>query len=158
MKLKRLFSNTNGAAFWQLLECVNDDQVTYYASGSRDLQPSEGDPSPLLTPDPLPDPAEEPLPLPPPTPTSAPTTDIVTAPLTTNVQVLTNLTAHCLVHVNEDTRLSLHWIFALQSNQSTTGNVKSRINLLLNNETLFKSTSLDNETLFKLLLIVVFID
>ncbi|KAG5338469.1 TINC protein, partial [Acromyrmex heyeri] len=69
-----------------LLECVNDDQVTYYASASRDLQPSEGDPSPLLTPDPLPDPAEEPLPLPPPTPTSAPTTDIVTAPLTTNAQ------------------------------------------------------------------------
>ncbi|XP_044018083.1 protein tincar isoform X2 [Aphidius gifuensis] len=40
----------------KLLECVNDDQVTYYASGNHDLQPSEGDPSPLLTPEPLPDP------------------------------------------------------------------------------------------------------
>lgn len=74
---------------------MNDDQVTYYANANRDLQPSEGDPSPLLTPDPLPDPPEEPLPLPPPTPTSAPTTDIITAPLTTNAQVLTTLTAHC---------------------------------------------------------------
>ncbi|XP_011690592.1 PREDICTED: protein tincar [Wasmannia auropunctata] len=80
----------------KLLECVNDDQVTYYANASRDLQPSEGDPSPLLTPDPLPDPAEEPLPLPPPTPTSAPTTDIVTAPLTTNVQMNGGQTPRCL--------------------------------------------------------------
>ncbi|XP_018342068.1 PREDICTED: protein tincar isoform X1 [Trachymyrmex septentrionalis] len=80
----------------KLLECVNDDQVTYYASASRDLQPSEGDPSPLLTPDPLPDPAEEPLPLPPPTPTSAPTTDIVTAPLTTNAQMNGGQTPRCL--------------------------------------------------------------
>ncbi|KYM98390.1 hypothetical protein ALC62_10914, partial [Cyphomyrmex costatus] len=80
----------------KLLECVNDDQVTYYASASRDLQPSEGDPSPLLTPDPLPDPAEEPLPLPPPTPTSAPTIDIVTAPLTTNVQMNGGQTPRCL--------------------------------------------------------------
>ncbi|XP_024868298.1 protein tincar isoform X1 [Temnothorax curvispinosus] len=80
----------------KLLECVNDDQVTYYASASRDLQPSEGDPSPLLTPDPLPDPAEEPLPLPPPTPTSAPTTDIATAPLTTNVQMNGGQTPRCL--------------------------------------------------------------
>lgn len=72
----------------QLLECVNDDQVTYYANGNRDLQPSEGDPSPLLTPDPLPDPATEPLPLPPPTPTSAPNSDLATAAsLTTNIQV-----------------------------------------------------------------------
>ncbi|XP_018400021.1 PREDICTED: protein tincar [Cyphomyrmex costatus] len=82
--------------FRNLLECVNDDQVTYYASASRDLQPSEGDPSPLLTPDPLPDPAEEPLPLPPPTPTSAPTIDIVTAPLTTNVQMNGGQTPRCL--------------------------------------------------------------
>ncbi|EGI65610.1 hypothetical protein G5I_05873 [Acromyrmex echinatior] len=82
--------------FRNLLECVNDDQVTYYASASRDLQPSEGDPSPLLTPDPLPDPAEEPLPLPPPTPTSAPTTDIVTAPLTTNAQMNGGQTPRCL--------------------------------------------------------------
>lgn len=79
----------------QLLECVNDDQVTYYASANRDLQPSEGDPSPLLTPDPLPDSSSEPLPLPPPTPsptptpTCAPTTEVVTALLTTNTQVLT---------------------------------------------------------------------
>ncbi|RLU25377.1 hypothetical protein DMN91_001533 [Ooceraea biroi] len=80
----------------KLLECVNDDQVTYYASASRDLQPSEGDPSPLLTPDPLPDPAEEPLPLPPPTPTIAPTTDIVTAPLTTNAQMNGGQTPRCL--------------------------------------------------------------
>ncbi|XP_012223044.1 protein tincar isoform X2 [Linepithema humile] len=81
----------------KLLECVNDDQVTYYASANRDLQPSEGDPSPLLTPDPLPDPVEEePLPLPPPTPTSAPTTDIVTAPLTTNVQMNGGQTPRCL--------------------------------------------------------------
>lgn len=83
---------------------MNDDQVTYYASANRDLQPSEGDPSPLLTPDPLPDPPEEPLPLPPPTPTCAPTTDIITAPLTTSAQVLTTLTTHCLVHVDEKTR------------------------------------------------------
>lgn len=75
---------------WQLLECVNDDQVTYYASGNRDLQPSEGDPSPLLTPDPLPDPVSEPLPLPPPTPTSEPSTEVASAPLITNAQVLTN--------------------------------------------------------------------
>ncbi|XP_039315081.1 protein tincar isoform X2 [Solenopsis invicta] len=80
----------------KLLECVNDDQVTYYASASRDLQPSEGDPSPLLTPDPLPDPAEEPLPLPPPTPTSAPTTDIVTAPLTASAQMNGGQTPRCL--------------------------------------------------------------
>ncbi|XP_012537173.1 protein tincar isoform X2 [Monomorium pharaonis] len=80
----------------KLLECVNDDQVTYYASASRDLQPSEGDPSPLLTPDPLPDPAEEPLPLPPPTPTSAPTIDIVTAPLTTSAQMNGGQTPRCL--------------------------------------------------------------
>ncbi|KAL0129752.1 hypothetical protein PUN28_001779 [Cardiocondyla obscurior] len=80
----------------KLLECVNDDQVTYYASASRDLQPSEGDPSPLLTPDPLPDPAEEPLPLPPPTPTSAPSTDIVAAPLTTNAQMNGGQTPRCL--------------------------------------------------------------
>ncbi|CAD1472297.1 unnamed protein product, partial [Heterotrigona itama] len=74
----------------KLLECVNDDQVTYYASANRDLQPSEGDPSPLLTPDPLPDPTSEPLPLPPPTPTPtptcAPTTEVITALLTTNTQ------------------------------------------------------------------------
>lgn len=69
---------------------MNDDQVTYYASANRDLQPSEGDPSPLLTPDPLPDPASEPLPLPPPTPTTAPTTEVATALLTTNSQVLTS--------------------------------------------------------------------
>ncbi|CAB0036063.1 unnamed protein product, partial [Trichogramma brassicae] len=64
----------------QLLECVNDDHVTYYASGNRDLQPSsEGENSPL---DALPDPPaphqveamvaldhHQPLPLPPPTPT-----------------------------------------------------------------------------------------
>ncbi|KOX70133.1 Protein tincar [Melipona quadrifasciata] len=79
--------------FGNLLECVNDDQVTYYASANRDLQPSEGDPSPLLTPDPLPDPTSEPLPLPPPTPTPtptcAPTTEVITALLTTNTQVLT---------------------------------------------------------------------
>ena len=67
---------------------MNDDQVTYYASGNRDLQPSEGEPSPLLlSPEqPLPDPPPPtiqqqlqpqvdevglPLPLPPPTPTSA---------------------------------------------------------------------------------------
>ncbi|KAL6445590.1 hypothetical protein ACFW04_000848 [Cataglyphis niger] len=80
----------------KLLECVNDDQVTYYANANRDLQPSEGDPSPLLTPDPLPDPPEEPLPLPPPTPTSAPTTDIITAPLTTNVQMNGGQTPRCL--------------------------------------------------------------
>ncbi|XP_053594611.1 protein tincar isoform X1 [Microplitis demolitor] len=52
----------------KLLECVNDDQVTYYASGNRDLHPSEGDPSPLLTPEPLPDPnlpiVPVPLPIP----------------------------------------------------------------------------------------------
>lgn len=48
----------------QLLECVNDDQITYYANGNRDLQPSEGDPSPLLTPEPLPDPNVGDLPLP----------------------------------------------------------------------------------------------
>ncbi|KAG8033911.1 hypothetical protein G9C98_008392 [Cotesia typhae] len=50
----------------KLLECVNDDQVTYYASGNRDLHPSEGDPSPLLTPEPLPDPnlPISPLPIP----------------------------------------------------------------------------------------------
>ncbi|XP_025155773.1 protein tincar [Harpegnathos saltator] len=82
--------------FRNLLECVNDDQVTYYASANRDLQPSEGDPSPLLTPDPLPDPAAEPLPLPPPTPTSAPTTEIVTAPLTTNAQMNGGQTPRCL--------------------------------------------------------------
>ncbi|XP_020300399.1 protein tincar isoform X2 [Pseudomyrmex gracilis] len=80
----------------KLLECVNDDQVTYYASANRDLQPSEGDPSPLLTPDPLPNPTEEPLPLPPPTPTSVPATDIVTAPLTTNVQMNGGQTPRCL--------------------------------------------------------------
>ncbi|XP_070155330.1 protein tincar isoform X1 [Polyergus mexicanus] len=80
----------------KLLECVNDDQVTYYANANRDLQPSEGDPSPLLTPDPLPDPPEEPLPLPPPTPTSAPTTDIITAPLTTNAQMNGGQTPRCL--------------------------------------------------------------
>ncbi|KAJ8664445.1 hypothetical protein QAD02_006107 [Eretmocerus hayati] len=59
----------------KLLECVNDDQVTYYASGNRDLQPSEGEPSPMLcSPSPLPDPPqlqpELPLPLPPPIPIS----------------------------------------------------------------------------------------
>ncbi|XP_015113177.1 protein tincar isoform X2 [Diachasma alloeum] len=48
----------------KLLECVNDDQVTYYANGNRDLQPSEGDPSPLLTPEPLPDPNVADLPPP----------------------------------------------------------------------------------------------
>ncbi|XP_025268311.1 protein tincar isoform X1 [Camponotus floridanus] len=82
--------------FRNLLECVNDDQVTYYASANRDLQPSEGDPSPLLTPDPLPDPPEEPLPLPPPTPTCAPTTDIITAPLTTSAQMNGGQTPRCL--------------------------------------------------------------
>ncbi|XP_066586279.1 protein tincar isoform X2 [Prorops nasuta] len=82
--------------FQNLLECVNDDQVTYYASGNRDLQPSEGDPSPLLTPDPLPDPSlEEPLPLPPPTPTSVQQTEVVTAQLTTNAQ-LNGQTPRCL--------------------------------------------------------------
>ncbi|XP_076231257.1 transmembrane protein tincar [Calliopsis andreniformis] len=82
--------------FGDLLECVNDDQVTYYASANRDLQPSEGDPSPLLTPDPLPDPISEPLPLPPPTPTSAPTTEVITAPLTTNTQTNGGQTPRCL--------------------------------------------------------------
>ncbi|KOC70395.1 Protein tincar [Habropoda laboriosa] len=82
--------------FTNLLECVNDDQVTYYASANRDLQPSEGDPSPLLTPDPLPDPASEPLSLPPPTPTCAPTTEVVTAPLTTNTQTNGGQTPRCL--------------------------------------------------------------
>ncbi|XP_051161493.1 protein tincar isoform X3 [Leptopilina boulardi] len=81
---------------WQLLECVNDDQVTYYASGNRDLQPSEGDPSPLLTPDPLPDPVSEPLPLPPPTPTSEPSTEVASAPLITNPQVNGGQTPRCL--------------------------------------------------------------
>ncbi|KAL2741653.1 protein tincar isoform X1 [Vespula maculifrons] len=80
----------------KLLECVNDDQVTYYASANRDLQPSEGDPSPLLTPDPLPDPASEPLPLPPPTPTTAPTTEVATALLTTNSQMNGGQTPRCL--------------------------------------------------------------
>ncbi|XP_024224587.1 protein tincar isoform X2 [Bombus impatiens] len=84
----------------KLLECVNDDQVTYYASANRDLQPSEGDPSPLLTPDPLPDPTSEPLPLPPPTPTPtptcAPTTEVVTALLTTNTQANGGQTPRCL--------------------------------------------------------------
>ncbi|XP_008202989.1 protein tincar isoform X3 [Nasonia vitripennis] len=59
----------------KLLECVNDDQVTYYASGNRDLQPSEGEPSPMLSPSALPGPPTLdvglPLPLPPPTPTNA---------------------------------------------------------------------------------------
>nr|KAF7423091.1 hypothetical protein H0235_008374 [Vespula pensylvanica] len=82
--------------FGDLLECVNDDQVTYYASANRDLQPSEGDPSPLLTPDPLPDPASEPLPLPPPTPTTAPTTEVATALLTTNSQMNGGQTPRCL--------------------------------------------------------------
>ncbi|XP_076179805.1 transmembrane protein tincar isoform X2 [Ptiloglossa arizonensis] len=80
----------------KLLECVNDDQVTYYASANRDLQPSEGDPSPLLTPDPLSDPTSEPLPLPPPTPTCAPTTEVVTAPLTTDTQTNGGQTPRCL--------------------------------------------------------------
>ncbi|XP_061933671.1 protein tincar isoform X3 [Apis cerana] len=86
----------------KLLECVNDDQVTYYASANRDLQPSEGDPSPLLTPDPLPDSSSEPLPLPPPTPsptptpTCAPTTEVVTALLTTNTQTNGGHTPRCL--------------------------------------------------------------
>ncbi|KAI4474688.1 hypothetical protein M0802_015494 [Mischocyttarus mexicanus] len=80
----------------KLLECVNDDQVTYYASANRDLQPSEGDPSPLLTPDPLPDPASEPLPLPPPTPTTAPTTEVATALLTTNPQMNGGQIPRCL--------------------------------------------------------------
>nr|XP_003703497.2 PREDICTED: protein tincar isoform X1 [Megachile rotundata]XP_012141303.1 PREDICTED: protein tincar isoform X1 [Megachile rotundata] len=80
----------------KLLECVNDDQVTYYASANRDLQPSEGDPSPLLTPDPLPDPTLESLPLPPPTPTSAPSTEVVTTTLTTNTQTNGGQTPRCL--------------------------------------------------------------
>ncbi|XP_029038168.2 protein tincar isoform X2 [Osmia bicornis bicornis] len=80
----------------KLLECVNDDQVTYYASANRDLQPSEGDPSPLLTPDPLPDPTSEPLPLPPPTPTSAPSTEVVTTSLTANTQTNGGQTPRCL--------------------------------------------------------------
>ncbi|XP_076625359.1 transmembrane protein tincar isoform X2 [Colletes latitarsis] len=80
----------------KLLECVNDDQVTYYASANRDLQPSEGDPSPLLTPDPLSDPNSEPLPLPPPTPTCAPTTEVITAPLTTDTQTIGGQTPRCL--------------------------------------------------------------
>ncbi|XP_033332793.2 transmembrane protein tincar isoform X1 [Megalopta genalis] len=82
----------------KLLECVNDDQVTYYASANRDLQPSEGDPSPILTPDPLSDPTSEPLTLPPPTPTRAPSTEVVTASLTTNIQVNCNggQTPRCL--------------------------------------------------------------
>lgn len=55
------------------MECVNDDQVTYYANGNRDLQPFDGDPSPTLTPEPLPDPNVSlvelsPLPPPPPPP------------------------------------------------------------------------------------------
>ncbi|XP_058794885.1 protein tincar isoform X2 [Phymastichus coffea] len=65
--------------FTDLLECVNDDQVTYYASGHRDLQPSEDEPSSLLSPEPPPPPPpttsaivtnEGPngLPLPPPDP------------------------------------------------------------------------------------------
>ncbi|KAK9299404.1 hypothetical protein QLX08_007572 [Tetragonisca angustula] len=86
--------------FGNLLECVNDDQVTYYASANRDLQPSEGDPSPLLTPDPLPDPTSETLPLPPPTPTPtptcAPTTEVITALLTTNTQANGGQTPRCL--------------------------------------------------------------
>ncbi|XP_043481058.1 protein tincar isoform X3 [Leptopilina heterotoma] len=89
-------SEENKHVSWQLLECVNDDQVTYYASGNRDLQPSEGDPSPLLTPDPLPDPASEPLPLPPPTPTSEPSTEVASAPLITNAQVNGGQTPRCL--------------------------------------------------------------
>ncbi|XP_053986517.1 protein tincar isoform X1 [Hylaeus volcanicus] len=80
----------------KLLECVNDDQVTYYASANRDLQPSEGDPSPLLTPDPLSDPTLEPLPLSPPTPTCAPTTEVITAPLTTDTQTIGGQTPRCL--------------------------------------------------------------
>ncbi|CAK9800317.1 Protein tincar, partial [Anthophora quadrimaculata] len=92
-----LISRRNGIPkFANLLECVNDDQVTYYASANRDLQPSEGDPSPLLTPDPLPDPASESLPLPPPTPTCAPTTEVVTAPLTANTQTNGGQTPRCL--------------------------------------------------------------
>ncbi|XP_015592220.1 protein tincar isoform X2 [Cephus cinctus] len=80
----------------KLLECVNDDQVTYYASANRDLQPSEGDPSPLLTPEPLPDPPPVPLPLPPPTPTCASSSDVITAPLTTNTQINGGQTPRCL--------------------------------------------------------------
>ncbi|XP_043289073.1 protein tincar isoform X2 [Venturia canescens] len=81
----------------KLLECVNDDQVTYYASGNRDLQPSEGDPSPLLTPEPLPDPETEPLPLPPPTPTNLEPGQAITGPPNANhLQTVVGHTPRCL--------------------------------------------------------------
>lgn len=113
--------------FQQLLECVNDDQVTYYASANRDLQPSEGDPSPLLTPDPLPDSSSEPLPLPPPTPsptptpTCAPTTEVVTALLTTNTQVLTIFFMFRRSKNKEQTFQSVESLF--KHNLSTIGTV-----------------------------------
>ncbi|KAK0161414.1 hypothetical protein PV327_009885 [Microctonus hyperodae] len=62
----------------KLLECVNDDQVTYYANGNRDLQPFDGDPSPTLTPEPLPDPNVSLVELPPPPPPPPPTTTATT--------------------------------------------------------------------------------
>ena len=63
--------------------------MTYYASGNHDLQPSEGDPSPLLTPDLSTVPATEPLQLPPPTQTSEPSTEVMSAPQIAIAQVFT---------------------------------------------------------------------
>jgi hypothetical protein len=77
----------------QLLECVNDDQVTYYASGNHDLQPSEGGNLALPGPKSLSEVStdrglveiEIPLPLPPPTPISVPENNVLAH--STSIQV-----------------------------------------------------------------------
>ncbi|XP_023246352.1 protein tincar [Copidosoma floridanum] len=88
----------------KLLECVSDDQVTYYASGNRDLQPSEEEASPLSPEQPLPDPPPVssvclqvadvglPLSLPPPTPTS----QEMSLVHSTNPQITSGQTPRCL--------------------------------------------------------------